>query len=490
MFNERIFAMRIFCTTLGSLFLILTTFADSRAADTTSAAMVRLSVPPVVKAGTPYKIWDIQLLSGDGVEQSVTGKIYFRRTGDRNYTAQALVADREGKFACEIPAEVTAKPFEFYIEITAAGKMPVAFPPQGASAPSIVSPDAQPPSAVGKLAVAKLESSLVSLEWTSATDDKGIRGYRIHRGESDRFAPDDNNRLGWVEADKRSFNDERPRMGKSLWYAVVAEDVAGRTGDAAYVKADVPDLKAPDNNLFVSAHSASHGVRLVWSGEVPADVRSFIILRGEGDGELMEIKTLQGANHREFVDSGLTPGKTYRYAVKMTNASFLTSAPSSIVTARPSRFAKRINCGGTEFTGPDGGKWEADSGVATGGTGASVRNDVANTDGLQVLYASERWSYGDITYKFDCPPGRYRVILHFAETNAGFTGFGKRTFDVVINGEKVAEKLDVFSKAGAYNAWKFHRVVTVPREKPEMRIQFVANPTGPAIKGIEVFAED
>jgi hypothetical protein len=482
--------MRTFCIIACLNLLSLCAAMSVRAAEPTSAALVRLSVPPVAKAGAPYKIWDVQLLSGDGVEQSVTGKIFFRRAGDRNFTAQALVADREGRFACEIPAEITAKPFEFYIEITASGKMPVTFPQQGASAPSIVHPDTQPPSAVGKLAVTKLDASLVSLEWTSATDDKGIRGYRVHRGESERFAPDDSNRIGWVEAEQRSFNDERPRMGKTLWYAVIAEDVAGRTGDAAFVKADVPDLKAPDNKLLVSAQGVSHGVRISWSGDVPADVRSFIILRGEGDGELVEIKTLQGANHREFTDSGLTPGKTYRYAVKMTNAAFLTSAPSSIVTARPSRFTKRINCGGTEFTGPDGGKWEADNASRGDSNASAVRNDVANTDGLQVLYASERWSYQDFQYKFDCPPGKYRLIIHFAETNMGFAGFGKRTFDIVINGEKVAEKLDVFSKAGAFNAWKFHRVVTVPKEKPQMRIQFIANPTGPSVKGIELFAED
>ncbi len=482
--------MRLSCPIVFALLLICRATAPVLAADTTTAAMVRLSVPPVAKAGVPYKIWDIQLSSGDGVEQKASGKIFFRRTGDRNYTVHALVADKEGRFACEIPEEITAKPFEFYIEISASGKTPVAFPQQGARAPSIVHPDAQPPSAVGNLKVSQLESSLVSLEWSGATDDKGIRGYRVHRGESERFTPDDHNRIGWVEGEKRSFNDERPRMGKTLWYAVVAEDVAGRISDPARVQADVPDLKAPENKLFVSAQSASHGVRISWSGEVPADVRSFVILRGEGDGELVELKTLQGANHREYADTGLTPGKTYRYAVKMTNSAFLTSAPSSIVSARPSRFTKRINCGGTEFTGPDGGKWEADSGDATGGSGTSVRNDVANTEGLQVLYASERWSYGDITYRFDCPAGRYRVILHFAETNAGFSGFGKRTFDVVINGEKAAEKLDVFSKAGAYNAWKFHRVVTVSKDKPEMKIQFVANPTGPAVKGIEVFAED
>jgi hypothetical protein len=461
------------------------------AADTTSAAQVRVSVSPYTKGGAPYKIWDIQLFSGDGVEPNATGKIFFRRVGDRNFTALALAAVKPGEFACEIPAEITSRPFEYYVEVTPAGKMPVTYPPGGASAPMRVTPDMQPPSAVGNLAATKVRPSLVALEWSGATDDSGIRGYRIHRGDSERFVPDENNRIGWVAAEQRSFNDERPRMGATLWYAVIAEDLVGRTGEAARLKVDVPDLKAPENRLVLSAQPAPLAVRLSWSGAVEPDVKNFIILRGEGeDGELVEYKTLQGANHREFTDTGLSPGKTYRYAIKMTNTAFLTSAASAIVSARALRFTKRINCGGTEFTGPDGGKWEADTGSAPGGSTTAVRNDVANTDGLQTLYATERWAYGDIQYRFDCPPGRYRVIIHFAETNPAFIGFGKRTFDVEINGEKAAEKLDVFSKAGAFNAWKLHRIATVPKDKAEMKIRFIANPTGPAVKGIEVFAED
>src|SRR5206468_9806974 len=115
---------------------------------------------------------------------------------------------------------------------------------------------------------------------------------------------------------------------------------------------------------------------------------------------------------------------------------------------------------------------------------------IANAEGLQAVYQSERWANQEIQYKFEVPPGSYKIVLHFAETNLGFIGLGKRTFDVVINGEKAAEKLDVFSKAGAFNTWKFVRKATVPKEKPDLKIQLIANPTGPAIKGIEVIAEE
>ena len=88
--------------------------------------------------------------------------------------------------------------------------------------------------------------------------------------------------------------------------------------------------------------------------------------------------------------------------------------------------------------------------------------------------------------KYDIPveSGQYELTLWFAETNNGFQAKGKRTIKIVANGEELVQKLDVFAEAGANMAWAFRRDISV--EGKSLLIELLADPVGPAVKGIEV----
>jgi hypothetical protein len=72
-----------------------------------------------------------------------------------------------------------------------------------------------------------------------------------------------------------------------------------------------------------------------------------------------------------------------------------------------------------------------------------------------------------------------------SETNRAFLAKDKRLFNIVVNDQKLAEKVDVFSEAGGPStAWQFRQTVNVAGR--EMILSLIGNPTGPAIKGIEI----
>jgi hypothetical protein len=118
----------------------------------------------------------------------------------------------------------------------------------------------------------------------------------------------------------------------------------------------------------------------------------------------------------------------------------------------------RLNVGGGEVE-VDGVLWSADMHVHTAGAVFSNTTlaEVANTAAHE-LYRSERNTGGDapearFDYAIPVDPGRYRVILHFAEIYFGTPGNpgaepGQRLFDVVLQGEVVLVDYDVFAAAG------------------------------------------
>ncbi len=187
-----------------------------------------------------------------------------------------------------------------------------------------------------------------------------------------------------------------------------------------------------------------------------------------------------------YLDKETKFGTEYRYAVRPRSSAGLLGEPGKVVTASPLRYLKRINCGGPEIAAEDGVAWEADTGdghAALKYSGSRVWTLEGDTK--KDVYQSERWSNNGIGYAFEVEPGRYEVVLLFAETNATFAGKGKRLFDIEINAKKVAEKVDVFTEAGGTSKpWQFRKVVEVTGK--ELEIKLLANPTGPAIKGIEI----
>lgn len=118
--------------------------------------------------------------------------------------------------------------------------------------------------------------------------------------------------------------------------------------------------------------------------------------------------------------------------------------------------ALRLNCGGGEYVGADGTVWGADrlyawcpayDRTSEGGVAVSGTDD-------DDLFRACRLFYNDTdeaSYEIPLPNGRYLVRLHFAEIEDASQAVGARVFDIVLEGETVLPRFDVFAQAGASN---------------------------------------
>jgi CubicO group peptidase (beta-lactamase class C family) len=152
-------------------------------------------------------------------------------------------------------------------------------------------------------------------------------------------------------------------------------------------------------------------------------------------------------NNGGTISGGLfTAGSTAGgpYTISATNAGV--SGAASVTVTSTTVPAYRINSGSNSTASP----FTADQ-YATGGTIRTVTNSI-NLSGVsnpapQAVYQSER--YGNSTYTLPnlIASASYKVRLHFAELY--HTASGKRIFDVVMNGNKVLSRFDIYAAAGA-----------------------------------------
>jgi len=109
------------------------------------------------------------------------------------------------------------------------------------------------------------------------------------------------------------------------------------------------------------------------------------------------------------------------------------------------------------------------------------------------LYRGER--FGNITYSIPVAPGRYGVILHFAETWFGPDkptkgGAGSRMFDIFCNGVALVRGLDVYKEAGGDNRpleRTFHGIAS--NEQGKLVLSLVPIRNYACVNGIEVLDE-
>ncbi|MGW1075218.1 glycosyl hydrolase family 18 protein [Streptomyces sp. NPDC002537] len=80
----------------------------------------------------------------------------------------------------------------------------------------------KPPSAPGTPQATAVTDTSVSLKWTAATDDKGIKNYDVYRGTAKA-----------ATVAKLAYTDTGLTPGTSYTYTVVARDTADRTGPAS-----------------------------------------------------------------------------------------------------------------------------------------------------------------------------------------------------------------------------------------------------------------
>ncbi len=141
---------------------------------------------------------------------------------------------------------------------------------------------------------------------------------------------------------------------------------------------------------------------------------------------------------------------------------------TSTPTYTPTPFAGLlVNCGGPVYTNAEG-TWQADKAYVTGswgyvgGTVADRGNIAVGNTTDDVLYQTERYA-DPLEYRFDIPNGTYTVTFKMCESYWGNTtgGTGSRIFDIVTEGNVVANNLDLYALAGYNNAYDITVNITV-----------------------------
>ena len=135
-------------------------------------------------------------------------------------------------------------------------------------------------------------------------------------------------------------------------------------------------------------------------------------------------------------EDGITPG--FRESeILHTTGTFQYASDAS-----PPAPSIRINAGGGEYVDSLGNTWLADQ-YFDGGNLYSTTAEIFQTED-DSLYQTERWQT-NLSYNIPVENGAYEVDLHFAEIF--FDDFGQRVFDVSLEGQLIADDLDIYERA-------------------------------------------
>ncbi len=153
--------------------------------------------------------------------------------------------------------------------------------------------------------------------------------------------------------------------------------------------------------------------------------------------------------------------------------------PSPSPSPPPAPVAIRVNSGGGAVT--DGGvPWLADQ-FYRGGRTAQTKDPVRSA--TPKVDSNGRWSAQG--YEIPVPrKGTYRVRLHLTEIY--FQAPGKRVFDVNVEGEVTARRIDIFAVVGADKTYLLDTPVEI--EDGGGTITFKAHVNHPDVSGIEVLS--
>lgn len=171
----------------------------------------------------------------------------------------------------------------------------------------------------------------VRLTWTPSTSSVGIGHYEIFR-----TGPDGTRSYSRVEGSSTTYDDHGVAVGSSYSYEVHARDKRGVLGDRSNVVTVTVtgDVEGP-SAVRLSARASDSRVRLSWTPATdPSGVDSYQILRSR-NGDPLEVVAV--ASEAAYLDTGLTAGTSYRYAVRGVDTAHNVGALSNEVTATTPR---------------------------------------------------------------------------------------------------------------------------------------------------------
>ncbi len=189
------------------------------------------------------------------------------------------------------------------------------------------------------------EAGVVTLTWDPPEDDGDlpITEYNILRGDSI-----ENLTVFNKVGNATTYTDASVERGKTYAYAVSARNMAGNGPLSEPVVIEIPVLTTPTNPRSLNVAEDNGIVTLTWGTPVSdggSPITGFIVMRGPDPGNLTQL-TEVGLD-REYVDTGVKPGKTYHYQVLAVNS----------VGAGPPTTTVSVEVPKKDDTGDDGSSW-------------------------------------------------------------------------------------------------------------------------------------
>jgi glucose/arabinose dehydrogenase/fibronectin type 3 domain-containing protein len=194
-------------------------------------------------------------------------------------------------------------------------------------------PDTTAPSAPTGLTATAISTTRIDLGWTASTDNVGVTGYRVERCQGSGCT-------SWAQVatpTTTSYSDTGLTQNTTYRYRVRAVDAAGNLSAYSSIVSRAtlaPDTTAPTAPTALAATVVSTTrIDLGWTASTDAvGVTGYRVERCQGAGctSWAQVGT---PTANSYSDTGLTPGTTYRYRVRATDAAGNLSSYSSIVSA-------------------------------------------------------------------------------------------------------------------------------------------------------------
>ena len=195
--------------------------------------------------------------------------------------------------------------------------------------------DTQPPTAPSNLTANAISSTQIALSWTASTDNVGMHGYAIERclTSSCTFT------VLTPYVTSTFYTDITANPNTTYSYRVIASDSAGNLSPYSNIatattpSSDTQPPTAP-TNLTATATTGTQ-INLGWTAATDnIAVTGYLIERCQGAGcsTFTQIAAPAGTG-TTYSDTGLTPGTSYSYRVRATDAAANLSSYSATASA-------------------------------------------------------------------------------------------------------------------------------------------------------------
>ena len=271
-------------------------------------------------------------LAWDAVnDPRVSGYKVYYGTSSRNYTGQVDVGNATTRTISNL---IDGATYYFAVTVYDASRVESGYSNEVVGTVPAAASDTTPPTAPGSLAATPSGTSTINLSWTASTDTVGVTGYRVERCQGASCT----NFAQIATPTATTYSSTGLTAGTSYRYRVRAVDAAGNlsaySSIATATTAATADTTAPTTPTGLTAiASSSTGIYLSWTASTDnVGVTGYRVDRCQGTTctAFGHIATPTGTS---FSDTGRTPGTTYRYRVRATDAAGNLSAYSSIATS-------------------------------------------------------------------------------------------------------------------------------------------------------------